>query len=580
MIPVPLQDGMPLPLCEAQAIETRGEKALDFTRILLALAVVCAGLAGTTDTLRAPTAERLVLIFYLAFSAAIYFSHKGSDTVGKHNFPGIRTVASYAHWIDLIFYATLVALGNSVFCLGFFFAMLAAASRCDFASGLRFSFVAAFLFGLLVYLVPFSLTAIGVSKWLIGVSILLAAGYVIAEQTGREVLLRRQLTLLRDVTKLSNPRFGIDHTLGSLLNELRAFYHADTCLIVNHNRESAEFVVRRTSQSQPEQAERVELLAAPVAGLLLSPPPENAFVYHDAGFLRRTLRKTLTIFRVTDGVCPQTTEEDEKLMRSLAAALDAESFISVPMQAKIGGDGGRLYIASSRLAAFELSDAVFVMQVLGQLMPLIENIRLVDRLASSAAEEERRKIGRDLHDSVIQPYIGIKMGLQAVRQRVAQENTEAVAQVEHLERMIDAEINDLRSYMGVLDKQEKRTPNLLPAMRRFASKFSEATGITVDVRADNELLVNDRLAAEAFQIMSEGLSNVRRHTQARRASVDLHRRNGSLVLSIENDGAPSTIAFAPFTPRSISERARALGGQISIKHTGENSTLVEVAIPF
>lgn len=59
------------------------------------------------------------------------------------------------------------------------------------------------------------------------------------------------------------------------------------------------------------------------------------------------------------------------------------------------------------------------MQLIEHVLPVIDNIRLVDRLASAAAEEERRRIARDLHDRIVQPYIGLQLGLAAVRQRLA-----------------------------------------------------------------------------------------------------------------------------------------------------------------
>jgi hypothetical protein len=95
-------------------------------------------------------------------------------------------------------------------------------------------------------------------------------------------------------------------------------------------------------------------------------------------------------------------------------------------------------------------------------------------------------------------------------------------------------------------------------VRRFASRFSEVTGIAVEVEARDDLRVADRLAAEAFQMVAEGLSNVRRHTQSPQARVGLALQNGSLHLRIENPAGPDPCA--PFTPRSIAERAAALGG--------------------
>ena len=116
-------------------------------------------------------------------------------------------------------------------------------------------------------------------------------------------------------------------------------------------------------------------------------------------------------------------------------------------------------------------------------------------------------------------------------------------------------------------------------MRRFATKFSEATGIAVQVNARGDIRVGDRLAAEAFQIVAEGLSNVRRHTQAGLATVSLKCGNGFFSLHIENNGAGGSVPLS-FTPRSITERAEALGGYAHVESLGQDGTAVVVEIPL
>ena len=152
-------------------------------------------------------------------------------------------------------------------------------------------------------------------------------------------------------------------------------------------------------------------------------------------------------------------------------------------------------------------------------MPILDNIRLVDQLASGAAEEERRRIARDLHDSVIQPYIGLQIGLTAIRQKLAAGGTEVTGDIERLIEMTSVGVTDLRRYMHELRDGSERAGDLLLAVRRFASKFSEATGIAVHVEATPNTRVDGRRAAEVFQMVAEGLSNVRRHTNAMRATI-------------------------------------------------------------
>jgi len=101
----------------------------------------------------------------------------------------------------------------------------------------------------------------------------------------------------------------------------------------------------------------------------------------------------------------------------------------------------------------------------------------------------------------------------------------------------------------------------------------------VQVEAAADLCLNDRLATAAFQLVAEGLSNVRRHTDSTWATIGLACCNGHFLLRIENDAAAGT-AGGPFRPRSITERAAALGGQVHFRRTEDARVVILVDIPL
>ncbi len=120
------------------------------------------------------------------------------------------------------------------------------------------------------------------------------------------------------------------------------------------------------------------------------------------------------------------------------------------------------------------------------------------------------------------------------------------------------------------------------------SRFTSVTGIRVEINARGKIEINDRLAAELFQMVTEGLSNVRRHALCNDAAVDLSCRNGRFQLQIRNPRPPIN-PFDPedghdhqrlFTPKSISERAAMLGGKTVVRIDKNNYTVVSVTIPL
>ena len=149
----------------------------------------------------------------------------------------------------------------------------------------------------------------------------------------------------------------------------------------------------------------------------------------------------------------------------------------------------------------------------------------------------------------------------------------------------------MRRYVWGLRAGEERRDVLLPAIERFVTRFASVTGINVDVKARGKVEVNDRLAAELFQIVAEGLSNVRRHALCNEARVEIACEGGSFLLEIKNrrpdvNGTPGFNSEDHngkqklFTPRSIVERAALLGGQTKVSIDDNNYTVVAVAIPL
>src|SRR6185503_16220806 len=125
-------------------------------------------------------------------------------------------------------------------------------------------------------------------------------------------------------------------------------------------------------------------------------------------------------------------------------------------------------------------------QAIDHFIAIAENIRLVDQMASDAAEEERKRIARDIHDSIIQPYIGLQMGLVGVRRRLSAppndaDNSDetllkivndAAADTDRLIEMTADGISDLRGYVHVLRDAGDSGDSLMSAVRRFALKFT------------------------------------------------------------------------------------------------------------
>ena len=271
-------------------------------------------------------------------------------------------------------------------------------------------------------------------------------------------------------------------------------------------------------------------------------------------------------------------EADRGTLLALASLLGKENLLSVPLSG-LGIGRLRLTLAGESIKVNVHSLAVLV-QIAEQISPSVENAFLRERLATEAAETERARIGRDLHDSAIQPYIGLKFGLEAVQRRAGPDNPVAI-DLANLVLMATKELTTMREVIsGLRGAPGSGGAMLSNAVRRQASRFGQLFGITVVVEIEGDMPVSRRIAGELFHIVAEGLSNIRRHTKARRAWIKLSAADGLLVLSIRNEIDPNDSAVADFTPVSLSERAAALGGHVEVDHDTTRTTVtVRVPIP-
>lgn len=548
---------------ETQTIESLDERLVNVTRFILALSALIIILVDPSEPDRLVNITYTTLALYTVYSASVYFLSPRIQSL-------FRSVPLY--WIDVFWYVVLISLSsgtNSLFFFFFFFAILVASFRSGYRTGLDVTIVSATLFVTVGYFT--TPTAIEPNRFLLRPICLASIGYLMAYWGGSETSHKRRLALLKNVSRLSNPRFGVDETIGSIMRKVRDFYQAEACLLIHNGAASNEFILRRVDRRHEELGNRVEI-AGTEAAQLLAWPSEWAVTWHESSG-KRWFRKTVcSVYNFPSG--ERLKDVDCEKYAFIADLIAGETFITIPVYQR-KTFAGRIYL-TSKSQYFNYSDVDFLRQVMDHVMPMIDNIQLVDRLASQASEYERRRLSRDIHDTAIQPYIGLKLGIDALRRTVSDDDPVAKGLTELAERT-DFVIQDLRTLVGGL--KGERANILASSVERHALQLGEFYGIQVGVKIASNANMNERLAAEIFQIVQEGLSNIKRHTNSAEARIRLTSVNGEIVLDIENDfstgGSQST-----FTPRSITERAIALGGRVSVNVSDGGSTIVSVIIPL
>ena len=253
------------------------------------------------------------------------------------------------------------------------------------------------------------------------------------------------------------------------------------------------------------------------------------------------------------------------------------SFLGVPVS--VGGKAfGNLYL-TEKPGGFTEEDVTFVEALSRIAGSAVHTARLQDRLRAVAIVEDRERIARDLHDSVIQDLFAVGLGLQGVAERVA--DTAAAATLDDAVDRLDAAVEALRTYIFQLKETHSAKPALDDRLQELVSRMGSAYPSSVRLELDVVPLEDEKLEDQIVQIVTEALSNALRHSGAPYVNVKVEVGE-ALLIRIEDDG----VGFDPKTPTrgmglaNIRERAAMLGGGVSVHSGAGDGSVVEIWAPL
>jgi signal transduction histidine kinase len=479
--------------------------------------------------------------------------------------------------LDLVFASLLILWTqgtNSIFFYVFLFPILVVSFSHGYRDGLIFTIAGVGAFVLAGSLASPPIVEFELNLALIRPVYLLALGFMIAKWGGREILFKRRLMLLRDVNS-SNPRAGLDQIIGLNLRRIMDFHNAARCVLALQRAGAEPRYVMYAAARNEQRASDAQEMTQDSGERLLSFKDSSSIIYSSRVFHRPAA--------VGSCVAVDCKGEPESTLASadceiVAALLEASYFVAVPYH-ESDGTRGRLFLTSTR-SRFTRGDVQFLLQFAAAVSKVVENLQLLEQLVSSAAEHERVMISRDIHDAAIQPYIGLRLGLEALY-RDGGATSPLSQKILDLVEMANATVRDLRGYTsGLLTGSEVPGGSLRAGIVMQAERHKQFYGlditIDVDVKSGD---MNGRLASQVFYIVMEALSNVVKHTASRRAFIEVTSRADLVCVRVGNE-QPRGLETAPyFVPKSIKSRIAALGGSLDVQHGSGNYTVIHATLP-
>lgn len=206
--------------------------------------------------------------------------------------------------------------------------------------------------------------------------------------------------------------------------------------------------------------------------------------------------------------------------------------------------------------------------------------QLLHRLSRSQ-EDERRRIARELHDSLGQYLTALKLALGSLAPAIADPRLRQ--RVEHLDAItteVDRELDHIIAALRPVVLDELGLAGALPGIVADWSRHSGIPAEVVLVHVEQERF-DDETESTLYRATQEGLTNVVKHARARRVDVTLTRIQDTLCLTVEDDGVGFDVAdiHRGWGLRGMAERARSVGGMLDVESTPGAGTTVIVRLP-
>lgn len=195
-------------------------------------------------------------------------------------------------------------------------------------------------------------------------------------------------------------------------------------------------------------------------------------------------------------------------------------------------------------------------------------------------DDERKRIARELHDSLSQKLAALSTMMRKLRD----EAPELRACFDAIGRELAQAAAEVRDFSHELHPSVLDFAGILAAIRAYAQEFENRAGLAVTLQLPEELTVDPHLSLCIYRVVQEALRNSEKHSNAKQAGIIMRVSEDSVQLSIEDDGVGFDLAAARASGGlgivSIEERVRLLHGSVEINAVPDRGTSILVTLPL
>jgi signal transduction histidine kinase len=254
------------------------------------------------------------------------------------------------------------------------------------------------------------------------------------------------------------------------------------------------------------------------------------------------------------------------------------TLLSVPVKVE-GRAIGNLYL-TDRLDGrpFSEDDESLVESFARHAGLAIHNARMHEELRQLAVLQERERIAQDLHDGSIQSLYAVSLALEDTEELMATDSDGATDRIDHAIESIHGTIQEIRDFIMGLDPDARTAVDLLAGLTALADEFERSTLIEVELASDPDVPLDPDETLQLIQLTREAMSNVARHAEATKVTVNVEDRRERLRLSIIDDGRGFDTGASQRPGHhgltNMHARAESLGGSLAIESDDDGTRVV------
>lgn len=212
-------------------------------------------------------------------------------------------------------------------------------------------------------------------------------------------------------------------------------------------------------------------------------------------------------------------------------------------------------------------------------------LRELAAISSSAREQEKRRLARELHDELAQTLATLRIEIDRFGEQQTAAGGSPPTRLADMRGLVDEAVTSTRRIASDLRPMMLDDLGLAAAVHWLVQAFKQRYGIDCTLVVEPEdFNLDEPYASTAYRIVQESLANVARHSQATRAVVSLVREGAQVVLRVHDNGVgfklPARRKPTSFGLAGLRERAYLVDGKLNIESAPGQGTTIEVRIPM